>query len=74
MVAEGIGDAVVVTGSVSLVGDLMRIQQNEDRLIGDDDWDESDDEADFDETGEARRASRHAAEVDRANELDQEWN
>ena len=57
MVGEGIGDAVIVTGSVSLVGDVLRMQQNEDRLINDDDWDESDD--DFNE-------------ADRSNDMDQE--
>ena len=43
MVGEGVGDAIIITGSVSLVGDVLRIQQNEERLINDDDWDESED-------------------------------
>lgn len=40
MVGESIGDGIVITGSVSLVGDLMRIQQNSDRIANDEDWDE----------------------------------
>lgn len=44
MVAEGIADGIIITGSVSLVADVLRMQQIEDNLIDDGDWDESDEQ------------------------------
>ncbi|MEN9748488.1 MAG: hypothetical protein RLZZ603_1180 [Actinomycetota bacterium] len=42
MVGEGIGDSIIITGSVSLVGDVLRMQQTEAELEArDDDWAEN---------------------------------
>lgn len=56
MLADGIGDAIIVTGSVTLVGEVLRLQQTEDRIIGggdeaadlDDDWNEGSESAEMD--------------------------
>ena len=43
MLGEGVGQAVIAAGSVSLVADILALQQTEDLLLdGDDDWDEDD--------------------------------
>lgn len=44
MVGEGIGDAIVVSGSITLIGDVLKLQQtNLGLLANDDDYDEADD-------------------------------
>jgi dihydrofolate synthase/folylpolyglutamate synthase len=43
MLGEGVGQAIIAAGSVSLVADILAQQQTEDLLLdGDDDWDEDD--------------------------------
>jgi dihydrofolate synthase/folylpolyglutamate synthase len=45
LVAEGAAQAIIITGSVSLVGDVLALQQAEDRILAnDDDWDSQDDD------------------------------
>lgn len=46
MLNEGVGQAVIAAGSVSLVADILALQQTEDALLGDDDWDEDDTDGD----------------------------
>ena len=47
LVAEGAAQAIIITGSVSLIGDVLALQQAEDRILADDDdWDGQDDEID----------------------------
>ena len=42
MLGDGIGDAIVVSGSITLVGDVLKLQQTElGLLVNDDDYDES---------------------------------
>jgi dihydrofolate synthase/folylpolyglutamate synthase len=58
MINEGIGDSIVVTGSVSLVGEVLKLQQVEDDLIAgtdedpDDDWSGEQDDEFGDNSGE----------------------
>lgn len=44
MVGEGIGDGIVITGSISLIGDVLKLQQQDDYEAndGDDDFEEDD--------------------------------
>ena len=45
LLAGGAGEAVIVAGSVSLIGDILALQQAEDKILADDDdWNESDEE------------------------------
>ncbi len=42
MLGDGIGDAIVVSGSITLVGDVLKLQQTElGLLVNDDDYDEA---------------------------------
>jgi dihydrofolate synthase/folylpolyglutamate synthase len=47
MVGDGIGDSIIITGSVSLVGDVLKMQQTEAELEArDDDWAEKESDHD----------------------------
>ena len=53
MLGEGIGDAIIVTGSVTLVGEVLRLQQVEDRLISGSEDEEHHEEQDWDDVSES---------------------
>jgi dihydrofolate synthase/folylpolyglutamate synthase len=48
LLGEGLADAIVVSGSITLVGDVLRMQQIEDEILGDDSEDRSENDIDDD--------------------------
>jgi dihydrofolate synthase/folylpolyglutamate synthase len=48
LLGEGLADAIVVSGSITLVGDVLRMQQIEDDILDDDSEDRSENDIDDD--------------------------